>query len=119
MEQLRPSKRYTYELWKGREILVGEEWGSEVQDAVESCDVALLFVTPTFLASKYIDEQDLSRLMDADRALRVPVLFAPVDLNRHDLKGLGADRLFRFAREAKQHAYTDCRTNESRQALRT
>jgi hypothetical protein len=52
MEQLAPSRRYAYTLWRDtRGVLVGEQWHDEIQQALADCQVGLLLVSPAFLAS--------------------------------------------------------------------
>lgn len=60
-EQLHPSRCYAYTLWRDTEILVGERWHDEIQQALAACQLGLLLISPAFLASQYITRHELPR----------------------------------------------------------
>ena len=53
-QQVSASKRYAYAFWRDTQILVGENWNVEIQDALNPCDIGLLLISPAFLGSQYI-----------------------------------------------------------------
>src|SRR6188508_2105989 len=52
------------EVWSDQRISVGEQWRPELADAIERARVALLLVSPEFLASDYIMERELPALVE-------------------------------------------------------
>ena len=109
-EQAAPSKRYQYVFWRDHDILVGEKWHEEIQAALGHCDLGLVLVSPALLGSQYIQDHELSKLMKSAGKLVVPVLLQPVDLDRHDLKGLQRTQMFRLERPrfSSPKAYGEC-----------
>jgi hypothetical protein len=62
------------ELWADTEIQVGDEWRIEIRKAVESCAVAILLISADFMASDFIDQNELPPLLDAARQRGVRIL---------------------------------------------
>jgi hypothetical protein len=96
-EVLTPSKSYSYDYWKDKELTVGEKWDEQIQEAIDSCDIGLLLISPAFLSSNYITQNELPAFVNGKPC--VPVMLAKVDLERHDLKGLEARQIFRLNRD--------------------
>ncbi len=60
---LKPLERQgRIEIWHDREIEPGVEWRSAIETAMNDCDVALLFISKSFLASPFIRDEELPRL---------------------------------------------------------
>lgn len=106
-ELLTPSKSYDYEYWKDNQLTVGDKWNEQIQEAVAECDIGLLLITPSFLSSKYITENELPAFVNGKPC--VPVMLTKVDLERHDLKGLEARQIFMLNRDSfkKPRAYSE------------
>lgn len=96
--QMAPSARYEFELWDDRAILVGETWKREIRQAIDECDVGLLLVSPSFLASEFIGNEELPQFVGDESKPAIPVEIHDVDFKRHDLKGLDRQQLFRLDR---------------------
>lgn len=111
LEQLAPSKQYAYTFWRDTEIVVGERWHDEIQQALAACQLGLLLISPTFLASKYITQQELPPFLGDGAKPLIPVMLKTIDLRRHDAKGLEHHQLFRLD-NAK--AFADCTTDALR-----
>ena len=53
--------------WQDREIEAGDEWYKSIQDAMNDCDLALLLVSPDYLASRFIQEEEQPKLCNVAR----------------------------------------------------
>ncbi|MDR4484345.1 MAG: toll/interleukin-1 receptor domain-containing protein [Nitrospirales bacterium] len=93
-EQAAPSKQYHYTFWRDNDILVGEKWHEEIQYALGECDVGLVLLSPAFLGSQYIQNNELPNFVKSGRKSLIPVMLQPIDLERHDLKGLQQTHIF-------------------------
>ncbi len=70
-------RRGRIETWDDTQIRVGDEWRSEIRKAVENCSVAVLLISADFMASDFIDNNELPPLLEAarQRGVRIfPVL---------------------------------------------
>jgi hypothetical protein len=109
-EQAAPSKQYQYAFWRDNDILVGEKWHEEIQVALAQCDVGLVLISPALLGSQYIQDHELPKFLKSGGKSVIPVLLQPIDLDRHDLKGLQRTQIFRLDRPrfASPKAYGEC-----------
>lgn len=74
VSMLRPlEKQGGFEIWHDREITAGNEWYQDIRNAINTCDLALLLVSIDFLNSRFIQEDELPRLLQLrkERGLRV------------------------------------------------
>lgn len=79
------TEHFTWEVWDDRSIHIGSFWDKEIQKNIEDCNIALLLVSMSFMASRYIKEQEFEifRKRYAENGiLIVPILFAPCDFQR-------------------------------------
>jgi hypothetical protein len=109
-EQAAPSRQYHYAFWRDADILVGEKWHEAIQEALAQCDVGLVLISPAFLGSQYIQDHELTKFLKSVGKSVIPVLLQPIDLDRHDLKGLQRTQIFRLDRPrfASPKAYGEC-----------
>jgi hypothetical protein len=109
-EQAAPSKLYQYVFWRDNDILVGEKWHEEIQAALTQCDLGLVLISPALLGSQYIQDHELPKFLKSGGESVIPVLLQPIDLDRHDLKGLQRTQIFRLDRPrfASPKAYGEC-----------
>jgi nucleotide-binding universal stress UspA family protein len=64
--------------WVDREIGAGEPWRPLVLEHVDSADIILLLLTPSFLESEFIREYELKRAIERHRredARVIPIAF--------------------------------------------
>jgi hypothetical protein len=109
-EQAAPSKQYQYVFWRDADILVGEKWHEAIQEALAQSEVGLVLISPAFLGSQYIQDYELPKFLKSGGKSVIPVLLQPIDLDRHDLKGLQRTQIFRLDRPrfASPKAYGEC-----------
>jgi len=61
-----------------RDLQPGEQWFAQIQQAIATCRVAVLLVTPSFLASDFIHDHELGPLLKAAEAGGVQILWVHV-----------------------------------------
>lgn len=90
--------RGVIEPWQDRCIEDGDEWYQRIQDAIKNCDLALLLVSVNFIASRFIQDEELPKLLKRrmGEGLRVvPVIIRPCmwqsELILKDLQALPLD----------------------------
>ncbi|WP_321532730.1 TIR domain-containing protein [uncultured Desulfuromonas sp.] len=100
-DQLNVSSNYYFEQWNDELLLVGDDWKDEIAKAIENCHFGLLLVSNSFLASRFITEQELPHFVPnkLDRPepgkRAIPVALSKVLLDGSvDLKGLQTYQIF-------------------------
>ncbi len=69
--------------WHDRRIQAGQRWGDEIDEHLGSARIILLLISPSFMASDYCYEQEMTRALEREasgEARVVPVILRPVDL---------------------------------------
>jgi small GTP-binding protein len=67
-------------VWQDRQIEEGDEWYQAIRDAMTECDLAILFISPDFIASRFIQDKELPALLQRrqEEGLRVvPIIVRP------------------------------------------
>lgn len=94
LPHLDASRAFKYRVWEFHKLLAGERWHERVQEEVATCDFGMLFVSPEFLASRYIRTDELPALLRRKGVL--PVGLKPVDLKLTDVRTLDEYQIFRL-----------------------
>src|SRR5947207_2701408 len=74
--------------WSDKRIASGEQWREEIRRAIAATKVAVLLISPSFSASKFIAENELPPLLDAaekEGAIILPVIVRPSNFEDTEL----------------------------------
>lgn len=66
--------------WHDREILAGGDWKGQIDQNLNSADIILLLVSPSFLASDYCWDKEMNRALErheAGEARVIPIILRP------------------------------------------
>ena len=110
LEQMGPSKGYDYQIWQDEEqLLPGVNRAESIRDALKECDLGLLLISPSFLNSKFITDHEIPAFVGDNAKACIPVMLGPINLKRHDLKGLKTSQIFRYKTSNGQYKnLSDC-----------
>ena len=79
LKHLKPfSRSGSITVWSDEQIASGSRWFSEIQTALEQTSVAVLLVSPDFLASAFIHEHELGPLLKEAEAGGVRIVWIPL-----------------------------------------
>jgi len=78
LRHLEPLKEHQIEVWTDREIKPGARWHDEIQNSLWRAKVAILMVSPAFLASAYIANNELPPLLRAASSEGLTIFWIPV-----------------------------------------
>ncbi len=69
--------RQVLDVWTDKDINAGQKWHKEIQEAVRSTAVAVLLISPNFMASDYIQQHELPPFLKAaeERQLSLVCLY--------------------------------------------
>jgi TIR domain len=104
------SGRYQFSSWSDHEILPGEFWRREIEEALKKAQFGLLLLSPQFLASGFISRDELPKLLEKGIVVPIALHAIPFD-GTIDLKGLQDRQIFR---DSKGRAFDKCRTPSDR-----
>jgi anti-anti-sigma factor len=68
--------------WSDRMITPGNEWSGEIDNKLESSQLVLLLISPSFIASDYCYDVEMKRAInrhEAGEAKVIPIILRPVD----------------------------------------
>ncbi|MDQ3255702.1 MAG: toll/interleukin-1 receptor domain-containing protein [Acidobacteriota bacterium] len=82
---LKPLEREGLERWDDTRISTGQRWKEEIEKALASAKVAVLLISADFLASDFIDTEELPHLLAAEEKeglIVMPVILSPCRFSR-------------------------------------
>jgi hypothetical protein len=74
--------------WSDKLILTSDIWNAEIQKALSSAKVAVFLVTPNFLASKFIQENEMNYFLEINKKEKVPIVWINISSNVYDITPL-------------------------------
>lgn len=80
MQSMRRLGHFDYSTWDDGEINISEDWKKLIIDAIENAKVAILLISPDFLASSFINDVEVPRILgrkEAGELVVVPVIVRP------------------------------------------
>lgn len=87
--------------WDDRAIMAGDEWDHEIKDALYKADIILLLVSPNFLASRYVREQEIKIAMERHHNPEDPAVVVPIIIRPSDWKDNAFSRLQALPKNSK------------------
>jgi internalin A len=72
------TRNQSIDLWDDTRINPGDEWQTEIENALAAAKIAILLVSPKFIASDFIADNELPPLLDAAQAKGVTILWIPI-----------------------------------------
>jgi hypothetical protein len=66
------------QLWSDTDIRLGAEWRKEIKKTLSTCKVAILLVSPEFLESDFIDQNELPEIYNAAERKKIKLLWVHV-----------------------------------------
>jgi hypothetical protein len=96
---LKPFERQGLRVWADPNIQPGDRWGPEIESALQRACVAVLLVSPDFIASDFIHDKELPPLMEAAAQGQATLVCVPVSASAFEVSGLGE---YQWARDPKK-----------------
>jgi len=78
------------EIWSDRDIAPGAKWHETIQNALDRAKVAVLLVSPDFLASPYITSNELPKMLQAAESEGMTIFWIPVRPSAYRHSPIGA-----------------------------
>jgi len=79
------NKNISIEVWDDTKIKAGEKWKEQIEDALSTAKIAILLITAEFIASNFINNNELPPLLKAaenDGAKIIPLIVKPSTFTR-------------------------------------
>ena len=80
---LAPFTRDGMDVWSDEMIKPGDPWADEIRKALAEAKVGILLVTPDFLASKFIFENELPPLLEEAERGGLVIIWVPIQFSNY------------------------------------
>jgi len=73
-------------VWNDKAIVVGDIWDQEIVKALDECDIVVFLLSPSFLASTYINKTEIRHafeLRNQEKVKLIPIMLRPCDVESH------------------------------------
>ena len=96
---LKISQSHSYSRWADQDITIGARWAESIGQAILTADFGLLLISPAFLASDYVINNELPYFLDTNGQLVtgkriIPVALKPIAKRTMAMKGLEHRQIF-------------------------
>jgi hypothetical protein len=108
------------DVWSDQRIKPGVEWRKEIDQALARAKVAVLLVSPDFVASEFIAKNELPPLLEAAKQGGVTILWVPVNTAAYKEAGIDIYQAAidpRKPLKKRHHAYVDDAMEEICEAI--
>lgn len=78
-------------IWSDAWLRAGEQWEAEIERRLQSSTVAVLLVSPNFLASNFITTREYPQILARARAGKLRVVWIPLNVSRETLSAQRAE----------------------------
>jgi hypothetical protein len=80
--------KYKLVIWDDTKIRIGSKWQEEIETAIKKCKIAILLVSHNFLASRFIAQKELPKILSATRSEEVTIINVIIDTCAFELSDL-------------------------------
>src|SRR5262249_3156608 len=92
-------RQQTISGWHDRRIVPGQEWATQIDDALNEAQIILLLISARFMASDYCYAKEMLRAIERHDAGEAVVI--PINLNARDWQGAPFCKLKALPKDAK------------------
>jgi len=81
-------RNHVIDAWHDRKIIAGHDWSKEISKHLESSELILFLISPSFLASDYCFQVEMMRAIqmhDEGKAQLIPIIIRPCDWGQCEL----------------------------------